>query len=75
MTIISEWDPGRKVAVINMGNDFAGKKLIDVSGTYSPTARVIDISASASDLPLDVLNPFLSSLLRISGVSEQEPSG
>ena len=61
MTIISEWDPGRKVAVINMGNDFAGKKLIDVSGTYSPTARVIDISASASDLPLDVLNPFLSS--------------
>ena len=61
MTITSEWDAGRKVAVIDMGNDFAGKKLIDVSGTYSPTARAIDISASAFDLPLDVLNPFLSS--------------
>jgi len=61
MTIISEWDPRRKVAVINVGNDFAGRKLIDVSGTYSPSARVIDIAASAFDLPLDVLNPFLSS--------------
>lgn len=61
MTITSEWDPKRKVAAINIANDFAGRKLIDISGTYSPSARVIDIAASAIDLPLDVLNPFLSS--------------
>lgn len=59
MTITSEWDPRRKVAVINVGNDYAGRKLIDISGTYSPSTRVINIAASAFDLPLDVLNPFL----------------
>jgi len=61
MTINSEWDPRKKVAVIKVGNDFQGRKLIDISGTYSPSARLIDIAASAFDLPLDVINPFLSS--------------
>jgi len=60
VTINSEWDPRRKLAVINVGNDLAGRKLIDISGTYSPSARLADIAATAIDLPLDVINPFVS---------------
>ena len=60
VTISSEWDPRRKAAVIKAGNDFAGRKSIDISGTYSPSARVAEIEATAMDLPLDVINPFVS---------------
>lgn len=60
MTISSEWDPVRKVAVIDVSNDFEGSKSIDIRGTYSPSNRLADISATASDLPLNILNPFVS---------------
>jgi hypothetical protein len=61
VTINSEWDPRKKVAVIDVSNDFAGRKSIDISGTYSPSRRLAEITATASDLPLDILNPFVSS--------------
>lgn len=60
VTISSEWDPRRKLAIIKAGNDFAGRKSIDIQGTYSPSARVAEIAATAMDLPLDVINPFVS---------------
>ncbi len=60
MTISSEWDPGRKVAVIDVSNDFAGRKSIDVRGSYSPSNRLADITATVSDLPLNILNTFVS---------------
>lgn len=60
VTISSEWDPKRKVAVINAGNDFAGRKSFDIKGTYSPSARAAEIAATAIDLPLNVINPFVN---------------
>jgi hypothetical protein len=60
MTVISEWDPRRKVAVIDVSNNFEGRKSIDIRGSYAPSSRIADISVSAINLPLDVLNPFVS---------------
>jgi hypothetical protein len=60
LTISSEWDPRKKVAVIEAGNDFAGRKSIDIKGSYSPSRRLADITATVSDLPLNILNPFVS---------------
>ncbi|MCU0457600.1 MAG: translocation/assembly module TamB [Bacteroidales bacterium] len=60
MTISSEWDPRRRVAVIDISNDFAGRKSIDVRGSYSPSNRLADITATVSDLPLNILNTFVS---------------
>jgi len=60
MTIQSEWDPQNKVAVINVFNDYSGRKSIDISGTYSPSSRLADITLTADDVALDILNPFVN---------------
>lgn len=59
VSISSEWDPRKKVAVIDVSNDFAGRKSIDIKGSYAPSSRMADIAVSTFDLPLDILNPFL----------------
>jgi hypothetical protein len=59
VSISSEWDPRRKVAVIDVSNDFAGRKSIDIKGSYAPAGRMADIAVSTFDLPLDILNPFV----------------
>lgn len=59
MKIISEWDPRKKVAVIDVSNDFAGKQMIGIKGSYAPSSRIADITVSAFDLPLDIINPFV----------------
>ncbi len=61
VSIRSEWDPQKKVAVIDVFNDYAGRKSLDISGTYSPSSKLADISVSTYDLTLDILNPFVSS--------------
>lgn len=53
------WNSDRKMADIHAYNNFQGKKMIDISGTYDPSRKAIDISASAEKLPLDALNPLL----------------
>ena len=58
--ISSEWDPRRKVAVIDVSNDFEGRKSLDIKGSYAPSTRIADIAVSTLDFPLDVLNPFVS---------------
>ncbi len=60
VNITSEWDPRKKVAVIDVSNDFEGRKSIDISGTWSPANRMADITATASALPLNIINPFVS---------------
>ena len=60
LNISSEWDPVRKVAAIDVSNDFAGRKSIDITGTWSPSNRQADIIATASGLPVNILNPFVS---------------
>ncbi len=59
VTVISDWDPRKKVAAINVSNDFAGRKFFDISGTYTPSTKSADITASTFGMPLDVLNPFV----------------
>ena len=59
VTVSSDWDPRKKVAAINVTNDFAGRKFFDISGTYTPSTKSADITASTYDMPLDILNPFV----------------
>ncbi len=61
VTVRSVWDPRKKVAVINASNDYAGSKYFDISGTYSPSSKMADISVSTFRMPLDILNPFVNS--------------
>ncbi|MFN2313745.1 MAG: translocation/assembly module TamB domain-containing protein, partial [Bacteroidales bacterium] len=59
VTVKSDWDPGTRVAAINVFNDFEGRKFFDISGTYTPSSKTADITASTDGMPLDILNPFL----------------
>lgn len=57
----SEWNPQRKVAVINVKNDFEGATFFDINGTYSPSAKTADITASTFRMPLNILNSIVKS--------------
>ena len=61
VTARSEWNPLKKVAVINVKNDYAGSKFFDINGTYDPAAKYADITASAFRLPLNSLNSIVKS--------------
>ncbi len=61
MSISSEWDPHRRVAQLSAGNDFFGTRSIAVDGTYSPAERIFSLTATTTGLPLDVINPVVSS--------------
>ena len=60
LSIISAWDNENKVASINATNNLAGKKMIDISGSYDPVSKMINLNASADKLPVDALNQLLS---------------
>lgn len=59
ISIISAWDKARKVAKINAGNNLGGVKMFDVAGIYDPATSKIDLTADATKLPVDFLNPLL----------------
>ncbi|HSO77813.1 MAG TPA: translocation/assembly module TamB domain-containing protein, partial [Bacteroidales bacterium] len=59
VTARSEWNPQKKVAVINVKNDLGGSRFFDISGTYDPAARYTDVTASALRLPLNSLNSIV----------------
>jgi hypothetical protein len=59
VTVISEWDPRKKVAAINVFNDFEGRKFFDISGSYIPSSKMADIMVYTNGMPLNVLNPFV----------------
>jgi hypothetical protein len=59
LSIISAWDNEKKVANINAANNLAGKKMIDISGSYDPVSKMINLNAGADKLPVDALNPLL----------------
>jgi hypothetical protein len=61
VTVLSEWNPQRKVAVINIKNDFQGSKFFDISGIYNPSSQTADITAQTFRMPLNVINPLVSS--------------
>lgn len=59
LTVLSEWDPRKKVAQINVFNDFEGSRFFEISGSYAPSSKIADITANTSSMPLNVLNPFV----------------
>ncbi len=59
VTVRSDWDPRNKVAAINVFNEFAGRRFFDISGTYTPSTKNADITASTYEMPLNILNPFV----------------
>jgi TamB, inner membrane protein subunit of TAM complex len=59
LTILSEWDPRKKVAQINVFNDFEGSRFFEISGSYAPSSKIADITANTSSMPLNILNPFV----------------
>ncbi|HNT92288.1 MAG TPA: translocation/assembly module TamB domain-containing protein [Bacteroidales bacterium] len=59
VSLTSEWDPRRRVAAIDISNNLEGRKMIDIKGSYAPSSRMTDLAVSASDLPLDIINPFV----------------
>ena len=59
ISVISALDINRKVVNINASNDLSGAKMFDISGYYDPVLKKIDLSANASKLPIDFLNPLL----------------
>jgi hypothetical protein len=61
VTVLSEWNPQRKVAVINIKNDFQGSKFFDITGIYNPSSQTADITAQTFRMPLNVINPLVSS--------------
>lgn len=59
ISIDSRWNSARKVADINVSNNFNGKRNIDVTGFYDPESKNINLAATASNLPVGALNPLL----------------
>jgi hypothetical protein len=58
-TIISAWNNAKKVVKLNLTNNLAGLKILDIDGIYDPATSKIELSAKANKLPLDFLNPLL----------------
>jgi hypothetical protein len=56
----SIWDNSEKLATVTLFNDLNGTRAIDVSGSFSPENKEVNITADADRLPIDILNPLLS---------------
>ena len=59
ISINSNLDNSKKVVNILASNNLNSKKMFDVSGTYDPAAKKIDLDAIATKLPIGFLNPLL----------------
>lgn len=59
LRVISAWNAVRKVADISANSTLRGLRNLDVTGSYDPQTRKINLDAKASKLPVDALNPLL----------------
>jgi hypothetical protein len=59
LSVVSVWNPEKKVADIRAGNNLNGKKMLDILGYYNPVSKTIDLTGNADKLPIDALNPIL----------------
>ena len=59
INIGSVWNNVNKVADITAFNNYNGKRMFDVSGSYDPEAENMDLTVRTEKLPVDVLNPLL----------------
>jgi hypothetical protein len=75
LSILSAFDIGKKVVRINISNDLNGVKMLDVSGGYDPALKKIELTGKATKLPINFLNPLLSSFAsEISGLASGKVS-
>jgi len=59
LSIVSVWNPAKRVADVRAGNNLNGKKMIDITGNYNPESKQINLTATADELPVGALNPLL----------------
>jgi hypothetical protein len=82
VSILSAWNPTKKVADLYASNNLNGTKNLDVIGFYDPDSKKIDLTVQTTKLPVEALNPLLSSFatditgsasgkLRLSGTINQ----
>ena len=57
----SVWDNIERVAGITLYNDLKGTRAMDITGNYNPEDKELNLTAVANRLPVDILNPLLSS--------------
>lgn len=60
ISIFSDFDLTKNVVKINASNDLNGVKMFDIEGAYDPALKKIVLSANATKLPIDFLNPLLN---------------
>ena len=61
ISVLSAWNPAKKVADLYASNNLNGTKNLDVIGFYDPDSKIIDLTVQTSKLPVGALNPLLSS--------------
>lgn len=59
VTINSTLDNVKKIVNIKASNNLNSVKMFDVTGTYDPAGKKIDLTADATKLPVGFLNPLL----------------
>ena len=59
--IKSLWDNQMKIATISLFNDLDGLRAIDIIGSFNPEEKELQLTAKANRLPIEALNPILSS--------------
>jgi hypothetical protein len=63
----SVWNPENSVADISIGNNFNGKNMFMIGGTYDPASKNAVLEIVTNKMPVDILNPLLKSFA--SGIS------
>ena len=59
--IASAWNNISKVADIEVRNNLRGRQMFNIGGVYDPESKKVDLGIEAERLPVDALNPLLSS--------------
>ena len=69
ITINSDWII-QKIVNIKASNNLNSVKMFDITGFYNPAIKKIDLSATATKLPIGFLNPLLKTFAsEISGTA------
>ncbi len=61
VSVFSEWDSRIKAVRIDITNSFEGARFFDIAGTYKPSGNILDLNASLSGMPVNVINPIIKS--------------
>ena len=68
--INSDLDNAKKIVNIKASNNLNSVKMFDITGFYNPAMKKIDLTATATKLPIGFLNPLLKTFAsEISGTA------